>query len=204
MQQVRHILMFLVMGKKFNSGQQRSPERKLSPQDQALWAHAITDVNPLKHGKTHPKNKELIEKTEIQMGLPQDEIRASAPKYKMDQTLKNFEHGQAPGLDRRTKTRLRRGQVSIEARIDLHGLTQPEAHAQLLRFLESAFQRGVRSVLVITGKGLRANGEIGILRSSVPRWLNQQPARDWIKAFDHAVNRDGGEGALYVLLRRRK
>ena len=204
MQQVHHILTFLVMRKKLNPGQQKSPVRKLSPQDRALWACAVTDVSPLKHGKTHPEKKEPIEKTEIQMGLSVDEIWASAPNNKMDKTLNNFEHGQAPGLDRRTKTRLRRGQVSIEARIDLHGLTQPEAHAQLLRFLASAFERGVRSVLVITGKGLRANGEIGILRSSVPRWLNQKPARDWIKAFDHAINRDGGEGALYVLLRRRK
>ena len=196
--------MFLVMGKKLNLGQQRSSARTLSPEDKVLWACAITDVSPLKHGKMHAENKEPIEKTETQMGLRLDKIRTSAPKNKMDQTLNNFKHGQAPGLDRRTKTRLRRGQVSIEARIDLHGLTQPEAHAQLLRFLESAVERGLRSVLVITGKGLRANGKIGILRSGVPRWLNQQPARDWIKAFDYAVNRDGGEGALYVLLRRRK
>ena len=159
---------------------------------------------PLKARQMHAENKGPIEKTETQMGFPLDKIRTSAPKDKIDQTLNNFEHGQAPGLDRRTKTRLRRGQVSIEARIDLHGLTQPEAHAQLLSFLESAVERGLRSVLVITGKGLRASGKIGILRSSVPRWLNQQPARDWIKAFDYAVNRDGGEGALYVLLRRRK
>ena len=192
------------MGKKPHSGQQKSPVRELSAHDKALWEFATTDVNPLKHGKTHPEKKELTEKTKNQIELPLDEIRASAHKDKMYQTPKKFEHGQAPGLDRRTKTRLRRGHISIEARIDLHGLTQPEAHAQLLGFLESAFERGVRSVLVITGKGLRANGKIGILRSSVPRWLNQLPARDWIKAFDHAVNRDGGEGALYVLLRSRK
>ena len=204
MQQVHDILIFLVMRKKLNPGQQRILVKKLSPQDKALWACAITDVSPLKYGKAHPENKELIDKTETQRGLPLDGIRAFTPKDKMEKMLNKFEHGEAPGLDRRTKTRLRRGQVSIEARIDLHGLTQPEAHAQLLRFLESAFEKGVRSVLVITGKGLRANGKIGVLRSSVPRWLNQKPARDWIRAFDHAANRDGGDGALYVLLRRRK
>ncbi len=192
------------MGKKLYSGQQKSSVRELSSHDKALWAFATTDVNPLKHGKTHPEKKELTEKTKNQIELRIDEIRASASKDEIYQEPNKFEHGQAPGLDRRTKTRLRRGQVSIEARIDLHGLTQSEAHSQLLGFLESAFERGVRSVLVITGKGLRTNGKIGVLRSSVPRWLNQLPARDWIKAFDHAVNRHGGEGALYVLLRRRK
>ncbi len=201
MQQVRHVLIFFVMGKKLHPSQKNSSVRELTQHDTALWAFATTDVNPLKHGKTHPEKKELIEKTKNQIESVPNEIRASAPRDKMPN---NFEHGQAPGLDRRTKTRLRRGQVSIEARIDLHGLTQPEAHAQLLAFLGSAFERGIRSVLVITGKGLRANGKIGILRSSVPRWLNQLPARAWIKAFDYAANRDGGEGALYVLLRRRK
>ena len=75
------------MGKKLNPGQQKSSIRELSPQDKALWACAITDVNPLKHGKTHPEKKELIEKTEVQMGLPLDKIRASAPKDKMDLAL---------------------------------------------------------------------------------------------------------------------
>ena len=196
--------MFFVMGKKHYPSKKNSSVRELSPDDTALWAFVTTDVNPLKHGKTQPEKKEQIEKTKNQIELARNEIRASAPRNKMDQMPNNFEHGRAPGLDKRTKTRLRRGQVSIEARIDLHGLTQPEAHTQLLSFLESAFERGIRSVLVITGKGLRANGKIGVLRSTVPRWLNELPARDWIKAFDYAANRDGGEGALYVLLRRPK
>ena len=197
-------MIFFVMGKKRHPDQQKRSFRDLSSHDKALWEFATTDVDPLNRRKTHTEKKERPEKAKDKIEIPINESRARTPKDTMDQTPNNFEHGHAPGLDRRTKTRLRRGQVSIEARIDLHGLTQPEAHTQLLGFLESAFERGIRSVLVITGKGLRANGKIGILRRSVPRWLNQLPARDWIKAFDHAVNRDGGEGALYVLLRRRK
>ena len=115
-----------------------------------------------------------------------------------------MQHGQAPGLDNRSKTRLRRGQIVIEARLDLHGKNQSEAYEALIKFLESAYMNGRRSVLVITGKGLRANGQRGVLRIIVPRWLNQLPLRNWIKAFDFAVPRDGGEGALYILLRRRK
>ena len=83
-------------------------------------------------------------------------------------------------------------------------MNQAEAYSRLSRFLEVARNNGSRTVLVITGKGLRRDGQIGVLRSTVPRWLNEPPLRDWIKAFDHASPRDGGKGALYILLRRRK
>ncbi len=83
-------------------------------------------------------------------------------------------------------------------------MTQTEAHGALLRFMEDAYLAGRRTVLVITGKGLRVDGRVGVLRNAVPRWLNDAPLRQWIKAFDHAVAKDGGEGALYVLLRRRR
>ena len=106
MQQVRHVLIFLVMRKKLHPDQQKSPVRKLSPQDKALWASAITDVSPLKNGKTYPEKKELIAKIENQIGLPLNGIRVGAPKDNVNQTLNNFQHGQAPGLDRRTQVRL--------------------------------------------------------------------------------------------------
>ena len=110
-------------------------------------------------------------------------------------------HGEAPGLDKRTRTRLRRGQVDIEATIDLHGLTRTEAHRALNAFLEGSQNAGRRSVLVITGKGSRGEG---VLRDSVPHWLNAEPNRRMIRAFSHAAPKDGGQGALYVLLKRRK
>lgn len=81
-------------------------------------------------------------------------------------------------------------------------MTQREAHAALLRFIETAYHGGRRSVLVITGKGLQADGRIGVLRTAVPRWLNEAPLLQMIKAFDHAAPKDGGEGALYILLRK--
>jgi DNA-nicking Smr family endonuclease len=113
----------------------------------------------------------------------------------------------APGLDRRSAERLKRGQLPIEARLDLHGLTQEEAHSALLGFLASAEARGLRCVLVITGKGFRKLGEtggLGILKSAVPRWLNEAPNRARVLAFSAAQPQHGGGGALYVLLRRRR
>jgi DNA-nicking Smr family endonuclease len=105
----------------------------------------------------------------------------------------------SPGVDKRTAERLKRGQLEIEARIDLHGLTQREAHQVLANFLEGARAERRRAVLVITGKG---DGGQGVLREAVPRWLNEAAIRPLILAFTHAQPRDGGTGALYILLRR--
>ncbi|NJO56807.1 MAG: hypothetical protein HC834_11345 [Rhodospirillales bacterium] len=110
--------------------------------------------------------------------------------------------GLASGIDQRTLIRLKRGQVRPETQIDLHRLTQPEAHAALAGFLTSAQRGGRRCVLVITGKGYGSEGAIGVLRRNVPRWLNESPNRERVLAFAYATPLDGGEGALYVLLRR--
>lgn len=103
-------------------------------------------------------------------------------------------------LDRRSWLRLARGQLPVEARLDLHGLTQAEAHDALRGFLERSQQRGLRCVLVITGRGL---GTGGTLRQMTPRWLDEAPNRVRVLAYTPAQRRHGGEGALYVLLRRR-
>ena len=104
-------------------------------------------------------------------------------------------------LDRRTWLRLKRGQVSVELRLDLHGQTQAQAHQRLQTFVADAAARGCRSVLIVTGKGLESGGT---LRHMVPRWLNEEPNRARVVAFTAAQPRDGGAGALYVLLRRRR
>ncbi len=113
-------------------------------------------------------------------------------------------HGSAPGLDKRTQVRLRRGKVTVEARLDLHGMTQTQAYEALGRFVDRAQERGYKTVLVVTGKGLRGDGQVGVLRQAVPRWLNEPGFRARVHAFDHAAPADGGEGALYIMVRRRK
>jgi DNA-nicking Smr family endonuclease len=103
----------------------------------------------------------------------------------------------APGLDRRSAERLKRGQLPVAARLDLHGLTQHEAHAALSAFIAEAQGAGRRAVLVITGKS-------GVLKSAVPRWLNEPAIRPRLLAFAPAQPKDGGAGALYLLLRRKR
>lgn len=97
---------------------------------------------------------------------------------------------------------MKRGEMDIDGRIDLHGLTQEAAHVALNGFISRCYALGRRCVLVITGKGTREGS--GVLRAAVPRWLNDRPLRGVILAFSHAQPRDGGEGALYVLLKRQR
>ena len=120
--------------------------------------------------------------------------------------------GSAAGVDRRTAQRLVRGQLRIEDRIDLHGMTQEEARRALDRFLSGAASDDKRCVLVITGKGSARDSEdsimpdrdVGVLRRSLPRWLSQPGLSDLVVAYHNAKPKDGGDGAFYILLRRRR
>jgi DNA-nicking Smr family endonuclease len=113
-----------------------------------------------------------------------------------------LDHRRAPGLDKSTAGRFAKGAMAIDAVIDLHGLTQPVAHAALARFILGSAELDRRCLLVITGKGNREG--TGVLRAEVPRWLNEPGLRERILAFTHAQPKDGGQGALYVLLKRRR
>ena len=115
-------------------------------------------------------------------------------------------------LDRQTARRLERGRLAVEARLDLHGMRQREAHAALRRFLKSAQRRGYRHVLVITGKGAGTDDskpfyeadERGVLRQAVPHWLSQPDLAPQVISYSEAPRRLGGEGALYVRIRAAK
>ncbi len=124
-------------------------------------------------------------------------------RSRADAQLPEIRHGDAPGLDKRSAQRLKRGQMEIEARLDLHGLRQEEAHRALTSFIVGSHSAGKRCVLVITGKGRVSEGG-GVLRTNVPRWLNQAPNQTRVLSFTHATPTDGGTGALYVLLKRQR
>jgi len=109
--------------------------------------------------------------------------------------------GSLPALDRRTAERLRRGQMEIDASLDLHGLTQDEAFLAIQTFLYESLQEGRRCVLLVTGKGTARDGG-GVLRSAVPRWLTEGAYAPHLIGISPAHAQHGGEGALYVLLRR--
>jgi DNA-nicking Smr family endonuclease len=109
-----------------------------------------------------------------------------------------------PGrVDGATEQRLQRGQVAVEARIDLHGLNQQEAFSALMRFTDLSVRAGRRMVLVVTGKGGVGRGG-GVLRRNVPAWLMASPLAGRILTVAPAHTRHGGDGAFYVLLRRNR
>lgn len=111
------------------------------------------------------------------------------------------------GLERRARLGLRRGRLQVEARIDLHGMVQAQAHAALTGFILGARAAGHAYVLVVTGKGGAGSpdafAERGVLRRSVPHWLRAPELRGIVVGFEEAARHHGGSGALYVRLRRR-
>jgi DNA-nicking Smr family endonuclease len=111
-------------------------------------------------------------------------------------------------LDRRTLSRLSRGLIAVDGRLDLHGLTQTAAHQRLHRFLADAQASGARLVLVITGKGRPDDAplaeERGVLRRAVPEWLRAAEFGQMVAGFEEAGRRHGGAGALFVRLRKKR
>ncbi len=181
--------------------------RKPGNDDAALWKAVTKDVKPIKHApspkaRPEPAGEPAQAKPKKPAASP---ARAAAARPKAPPALpaRELSHGQAAGVDKRTMDRLRRGQLPIEAEIDLHGHTQEEAHRVLNAFIAGHAAAGRRCVRVITGKGSFREGG-GVLKVAVPRWLNEPPLQDSILAFTHARRDDGGEGALYVLLRRKR
>lgn len=111
------------------------------------------------------------------------------------------------GLDRNSARRLRQGKFAIEGTLDLHGLTREEAWNALVGFLQHGFELQKRCVLVITGKGrfrTEAGFSDGVLRMHLPRWLGQEPCNRWVLRHETAQPHHGGEGAFYILLRRKR
>jgi DNA-nicking Smr family endonuclease len=157
--------------------------------DVAIWTEATRDVTPLRGRPALPPP-----------GAPPEPARApeSSPAPAAAVPIERF-----AGIDRANAERLKRGLHPIEARLDLHGRTQAEAHRELNEFVEASYRGGRRCVLVITGRGLGADGP-GVLKSAVPRWLAEAGPRRRILAVAAAQPRHGGAGALYLLLRRQR
>jgi DNA-nicking Smr family endonuclease len=180
--------------------------RPISEEERVLWHSVAKTATPLKRRrKSEPKaptakTEKPAPKAVKAKAKPLSKAPPPAPS---PSPAKHHElsHGLSVGIDKRQAERFRGGRLPIEGRIDLHGRTQQQAHDDLRAFLTSAHAAGKRCVLVITGKGMTA-AKIGVLRENVPRWLNEPGLRRHVLAFDYAERQHGGEGALYVLLKR--
>jgi len=173
--------------------------RGLSEDERKLWGRVIRSVAPLRRKRSlvEPGEAAAAGKAKPVASPPSRVAGGPGAVLRLAPQLEPF--------DRRTRQRLARGTVEIDGRIDLHGKTQAEAHGVLLRYLRRAQADGARFVLVITGKGARAGdhwSERGVLKRQVPLWLKLPEFRAYVSGFEDAHIGHGGEGALYVRLRR--
>jgi DNA-nicking Smr family endonuclease len=173
--------------------------------DAELWARVAKSAKPLAKRKTTrvPEHSKPSPERPVKETPPRPARAKLAPKAAA------VVRGEA--LDRETARKLERGRLGLEARLDLHGMRQRDAHVALRRFLKSAQGKGYRHVLVITGKGgeldprrsFYEEDERGVLRQAVPHWLAAPDLAAVVVSYSEAPRRLGGEGALYVRLRRR-
>ena len=174
--------------------------RRLSEDETGLWHGVTKSVAPLR--KRHAaKPKEIEHPPAVApTAAPKKSVSHATPAAVIAKPKPSSPPALAP-LDRKTKSRIARGNREIDARIDLHGHTQAEAHDALIRFLRRARDKGASVVLVITGKGTRGDG---VLKRQVPMWLSLPEFREWVVGFDDAAIGHGGEGALYVRVRKKR
>lgn len=180
--------------------------RRLTDEDRKLWERVTRDVKPLappteasvpamkaasEAGSPTPAAAETTPAVEASLPGPAPVKPSAAPKSRPRPS---------GAIDRRTLRKIARGTMAIDARIDLHGMTEAEAHGALVRFIETSVASRRRVVLVITGKGSGGEGR-GILRRAVPHWLTGRELGRHVVSFGTAQPVHGGDGALYVRLR---
>lgn len=203
----------------------RDDKRTLTLEEAKVWRKVTASAEPLKPDKSVGRAPDKDTKSppgsqEASKEQPQKKPRLSRPVSSKSRPAPKPIPQPPPltGLDRRTSQRLARGQVEIDARLDLHGHRRETARQTLLSFLAKARGRGARCILVITGKG--ESGLSGhtlhgarfyhpperraVLRAAMPSWLEEPEFRAHVAGYQPAHPRHGGGGAFYVWLRRRR
>lgn len=163
-------------------------ETGLAPEDRKIWQKVARTVAPRRraHGKGAAKPDPTREDFAAMLRLPAAPLPSQKPLPQ--------------SLDINQDKRTRRGRVEIDGTIDLHDMTQAQARAALVTAIIRASNRNHKTVLVITGKGLRGEG---VLRRNFPEWISQAPIRPIIATYAPAHQKHGGSGAWYVFLKSR-
>ena len=198
--------------------------KHLEPDEAELWDHTARTIEPLKRAKPRvhaadDRDEPQVPRTRAKAEPPPADTKKRTAPAPVPQTRPVPAKPQAPPIaefDRKKVRKIRSGQVEIEARIDLHGMRQSEAHGALVAFLLRCQRKGQRWVLVITGKGKAADHDAdapfemtfshdrGVLKRNVPRWLEEPDVRPLVVSYTTAAIQHGGEGALYVHLRTKR
>lgn len=175
------------------------PESR-QPSDIEAWLEEIEQVRPVNRPDEKPSEPLVIK--EIQPSLNLKGV------YNQN-SFSELAVGNMDNLDKNTAEKFRKGQFKIESRLDLHGRTEKEAFSAVGDFIRNSYVQGKRCVLIITGKGIKKEDDAwyeakGIIREALPKWLNHADIRPFILGMSPALPADGGSGAMYVLLKRKR
>ncbi len=183
-------------------------KRSTDEEDAALFLESVGEVAPVRRpiarvGPTQPRSVDEVR-------IPTEEAESLARLAELVSAEGEFElsdsddfiEGSVKGFDLRVMRKLRTGDFSSQANLDLHGLTREEAKPALEAFIQKSRISGHRCVLIVTGRGLHSKDSVPVLRQSVQLWLTRGKSAKHVLAFCSALPRDGGAGAVSVLLRR--
>jgi DNA-nicking Smr family endonuclease len=173
-----------------------------------LFREAFAGVRRLANGSAErliaaPAHKTEIISEDAEVLAALSDLVSGQGKFELTESDEYVE-GMRTGLDPRLVTRLRRGEFSVQAHIDLHGLYQVDAKEKLTQFILESVQKGLRAVLVVHGRGLRSPGGQPVLKHAAAQWLSHGVIGGYVLAFTSAQAYDGGAGAMWVLLRRER
>ena len=181
-------------GRSVSEENSRRYARRLSQAEAELWTIATADVRP---ARARPR-KHVSPTPAAEVPAP---LSPSGPSAVSDRPMAPKPPPRPIDIDPRTFVKIKRGRIDVDAKLDLHGLRQAEAQRSLTAFLRRCQANGARIAIIVTGKGLTRD-EGGVLRRVVPMWLEAPNLRDVVVGFGEAARHHGGEGALYVRIRR--
>lgn len=166
--------------------------------DDLVWQEAVDGVKPL------PPPKTVFAKSKKRVGIREKMQMVPLKFYRHELKL-----GTSADIDAHTMRRFKREEFAVEATLDLHGFNEEKAFEAVRQFVTRAYLRKNRCIMIVTGKGIRHPDEDifaskGVLKERVPQWLARDELRQLILTFDHPSERLGGQGALYILLRRQR
>lgn len=173
-------------------------KKNLTPEDSDLFRQTIGKVHAVKSDKvllTEGNKSKPYPKTQT---VNVEEHLSTTAEFDVEKLgIEDSLSFMAPGLQHNVLKKLRKGQFGVDAEIDLHGLSSVEAKRQLLHFLHNSVEDGCRCVHIVHGKGYRSEGNHPVLKNNLNLWLRQH---QHVQAFCSAPPKDGGTGAVFVLL----
>lgn len=173
--------------------------------NRSLWEEFVKNIKKIDYSKNTFQNEENLAKKIIIKSDFSDDFFVN----EITGEFKKLYHGSVDNIDRNTAKKFNKGGFYIEKILDLHGDTEEQAFIKVNNFIKSSYNKGYRCVLIITGKGKNSTdvdlfSHKAILKNSVPKWLNSDDLRGYILSFKYALPKDGGDGALQVLLKRNR